>query len=199
MRSFGVLPAAGLSKRMGQPKLLMPWGTTTVIQHVVATWQASQVDAVVVVARADDETLLGLLNATGAHVVTPPTAPPEMKHSVQYGLEYVQQKFTPTASDRWLLSPADTPTISIAHINTSLASSHEDPQSRILIPVYNGRRGHPVVFPWTMAKEVFELADDEGVNAIVHRHEVKECPISDGGVLEDMDTPEQYRRLRGRS
>jgi molybdenum cofactor cytidylyltransferase len=184
---------------MGQPKLLMPWEATTVIQHVVSTWRASRVHAVVIVVRADDKPLLSLLSTIDVHVVTPPTAPPEMKHSVQCGLEYVQQQFTPDASDRWLLSPADTPTISIAHINAALASSQEDAKSGIVIPVYNGRRGHPVVFPWTMAKEVFELGDHEGVNAIVHRHEVKECPISDNGILEDLDTPEQYRRLRGTS
>ena len=71
MRSFGILPAAGLSVRMGEPKLLLPWGNSTIIEHVVATWQASQVDELVVVVRADDKALYNLLGKLDVHVVAP--------------------------------------------------------------------------------------------------------------------------------
>jgi molybdenum cofactor cytidylyltransferase len=184
---------------MGQPKLLMPWGTGLVIDHVLGVWQASQVDAIVVIARADDAELLSVLEGFDVHVVRPPCAPPEMKHSVQYGLEYLGHEFAPRDTDRWLLSPADTPMISTALIDAVLNAAGRDRQSRIVIPACDGRRGHPVAFPWTTAAQVFALRADQGVNAIVRRHAVLELPVDDAGILQDLDTPEQYRRLRGES
>jgi molybdenum cofactor cytidylyltransferase len=186
MRSFVILPAAGRSRRMGQPKLLMPWGQTTVIEHVLHAWQSSQVD---------DPRLLSICKSLDVHVVAPPTAPPQMKHSVQYGLEYIQQEFAPGADDRWLLCPADTPKISAVIIDQALAAARSDPSLRIVIPVYQGRRGHPVVFPWILAEQVFALGENEGVNAVVRRNSVLECFVEDDGILEDLDTPDQYNKL----
>ena len=60
-RSFAVVPAAGRSERMGAPKLLLPLGDSTVIEHVLAAWTASPVTRTVVVVRADDAELLGTL------------------------------------------------------------------------------------------------------------------------------------------
>lgn len=196
MRSFVILPAAGHSRRMGRPKLLMPWRQTTVIEHVLKAWQSSQVDSVVVVARRDDPDLLTICDSLDVHVVAPPTAPPEMKHSVQYGLDYIQQQFAPDVDDRWLLCPADTPNISAVIIDQALAVARSDQSASIVIPVCQGRRGHPVVFPWVLAKQVFELDENEGVNALVRRHTVLECFVEDDGILEDLDTPEQYDNLR---
>lgn len=57
MRAFAIVPAAGLSRRMGAPKLLLPWGSATVIEAVVARWRASPVERIVVVVRRDDQPL----------------------------------------------------------------------------------------------------------------------------------------------
>ena len=197
MRSYGILPAAGHSLRMGQPKLLLPWETSTLVEHVLRVWQSSRVDVVVVVARGDDRQLLDVLSHYEVHTVCPPSAPAEMKHSVQYGLQYLRDQFAPADEDRWLLSPADTPMITASHINLVLDTACADPRSRIVIPVCNGRRGHPVAFPWPMASQVLALGDDEGVNAVVRRHAVLECRVPDAGILQDVDCPDEYHRLRG--
>ena len=52
--SFAIIPAAGRSQRMGEPKLLLPWGQSTIIEHVLAVWCASRVEAVVMVVHPDD-------------------------------------------------------------------------------------------------------------------------------------------------
>jgi len=57
VRAFAIVPAAGLSRRMGAPKLLLPWGSATVIEAVVARWRASPVERIVVVVRRDDQPL----------------------------------------------------------------------------------------------------------------------------------------------
>ncbi len=71
MRSFAIVPAAGRSVRMGRPKLNLPWGESTVLEHVVQAWLASRVDRVIVVVRRDDERLDELCRSLGVEVCVP--------------------------------------------------------------------------------------------------------------------------------
>ncbi|MCA9206964.1 MAG: NTP transferase domain-containing protein, partial [Planctomycetales bacterium] len=104
MRSFAVVPAAGESRRMGRPKLLLPWGDSTVIQTVLAAWQASRVDRVLVVVRPDDAELAEVCRRAGATVVVPGESPPEMKRSIQLALHEIHHRHAPTDADAWLLA-----------------------------------------------------------------------------------------------
>jgi CTP:molybdopterin cytidylyltransferase MocA len=113
MQTFAVIPAAGRSLRMGQPKLLLPWRGSTVLENVLKTWSASRVGRVVLVVHPDDAEILRLGAAAGAHVVQPQTPPEEMKVSVQLALDYISH-FEPTETDAWLLAPADMPTLATA-------------------------------------------------------------------------------------
>jgi molybdenum cofactor cytidylyltransferase len=196
-RSFAIVPAAGRSVRMGRPKLLLPWRDTTLIQHVLSTWISSQVERVVVVVRPDDSELATVCRRAGVDVVLPTTAPPEMKVSVQYGLRHVEQTCNPRAEDVWLLAPADIPGLLTSNIDWLLAS-HAAHNLEILVPKHDNRRGHPVLFPWPLAREVQKLAENDGVNALLHRHPVREVHCPHAGVQEDVDTPDDYRRLRRR-
>ena len=69
---------------------------------------------------------------------------------------------------------------------------------RIWAPRCRGRRGHPVLFSWSLAHEVAQLAAGEGLNALVARHEVEDFESGSDSILEDLDTPEDYERLRAR-
>lgn len=197
IRSFAIVPAAGRSLRMGRPKLLLPWRRTTVIQHVLAAWTASRIERVVVIVHPEDDDLASLCRNSGVDVVVPARAPPEMKVSIEHGLRYVEQTYGPAANDVWLLAPADIPGIGTSTIDQLLAS-HQDRRPAIAVPTQNGRRGHPVLFPWPLAREVSELADDEGVNVLLRRHPVHEIACSEAGGLDDLDTPDDYRRLQNR-
>jgi molybdenum cofactor cytidylyltransferase len=195
IQSFAIIPAAGHSVRMGRPKLLMPWGEATVIEHVIAAWRASRVTRVVVVVRAGDAELIEKCRAAGAEVVTPDVPPPEMKVSVGHALTYVQSNFSPQPSDAWLLAPADMPRLSPQVVN-QLLNAHDADAPAILIPITLGRRGHPVLFPWPLAAEVNRLSADEGVNSLTARHVVREVACGDPTILDDLDTPHDYQRLR---
>jgi molybdenum cofactor cytidylyltransferase len=197
MRSFAVIPAAGRSRRMGQPKLLLPWENTTVIEHTLAAWRASRVDVVVVVVHPDDRELAKRCRHAGATVVVPPQPPPEMKDSVACALEYLRGQQSPQSEDVWLLAPADVPRLSAAIVDRLLdEQARTGNRTEILVPVHDGRRGHPVLFPWPLADEVARLAEQEGVNALLDRHAVREVDCGPAGVPGDLDTPDDYRRLR---
>jgi len=129
VRSFAIVPAAGRSRRMGQDKLLLPWGGSTVIESLLASWRTSDVDEVVVVMRQDQTELQALCR--DVTIVTPPVAPPEMKDSVLAALDHIREAFAPEERDVWLLSPADMPQFDPAVVNELLAA-HEPASPAII-------------------------------------------------------------------
>jgi len=193
-RFFAVVPAAGRSARMGEPKLLLPWGDSTMIEHVLAQWRAADVARVVIVVHPADARLAELCRGAGAVVVQPEVPPADMKASVRHALNWITEHEAPRAQDAWLLAPADMPLVTPAVIRAVIAA-HDKTAPRIIAPIAAGRRGHPVLFPWPLADEVAGLAENEGVSAIVQRHAVKELAWPNAQeVLTDIDTPEEYRK-----
>jgi molybdenum cofactor cytidylyltransferase len=198
-RIFAILPAAGKSRRMGQPKLLLPVGKTTVINRVVRTLMQANVDGVFVVVRPDDEPLHQAAQQAGATVIRPATPPADMRQSVQYALDYLAEHHHPQENDGWLLIPADHPSLELDVLETLLHNSPPSPQA-ITIPTYEGRRGHPTLFPWRLAAEVPQLPPDQGLNRLVRAHaeNVREIPVSAQSILWDLDTPQDYQQLLAR-
>jgi molybdenum cofactor cytidylyltransferase len=78
-----------------------------------------------------------------------------------------------------------------------MAAASERP-GRIIVPCHQGRRGHPVLLPWSLAGEVAALGVGEGVNAILARHDVVEIACGPEAVAADIDTPADFRRLQDR-
>src|SRR5262245_53086040 len=202
-RYFAVIPAAGHSSRMGQPKLLMPLDGQAVVVHTLAAWRISTVDRVAVVIRPDDVALADVVRAAGASrvdLVIPPLAPPDMKASIQAALRHIDQNHSPAECDAFLVAPADMPRLSPAIIDRIIARHLAAGDKTVLTPTLQGKRGHPVLFPWPLASEVFSLEPAEGLDAIVRRHAPVTVPCEDlVGESEypfaDIDTPEDYREM----
>jgi len=181
--------------RMGEPKLLLPLGEATLIEHVLGQWLGGGASHVVIVVHPADAELAAICRRAGAQTVVPDTPPAEMKVSVAHGLAAVAARFAPSSQDAWLLAPADMPRLSRALIDACIAR-HDPASPRIVVPVYGGRRGHPVLFPWALADEVPKLSANEGLNALLQRHPPLEMSWPDDSALADIDSPEDYRRLR---
>ena len=197
-RSFAVVPAAGESLRMGQPKLLLPWGESTIIETVLHAWRTAGVRATVVVVPPDDRELADLCWNAGAEVVIPQQQPAEMKQSIQLALRHVARHLRPRDSDAWLVAPADMPRVS-PDIARRLLDHHRPDEPKVLLPTLNGRRGHPTLFPWPLAARVEELGPDEGLNALVEREWVGEVACDDiagPDAFSDIDTPDDYEQSR---
>jgi len=180
---------------MGRDKLMMPWGQTTVLGALLAAWRSSHVDEVIVVTRADLAQVIATCESAGVSIVVPDQPPPEMKDSVRAALGYARAHFAPSDRDAWLLAPADMPLLNSAITNRVLAV-HTPESPRIVVPVQAGKRGHPVLFPWPLAVEIDSLGADEGVNALLKNHSVLEIECDDDRIHSDLDTPEDYERLR---
>lgn len=193
-RTFAIVCAAGKSARMGTHKLLLSWQQEPIIAHVLRAWVGSRVTRAVVVVRPDDAELIDQCRRFNVDLVFNQRAGADMKTSVQAGLEWLAATYEPSASDAWILAPADVVRLNSATIDRILAA-HDPLAPSIVVPVAGGKRGHPVLLPWSCAAEVHGLGAAEGVNAILSRHDVRELDCHDPAVLDDLDTREDYERL----
>lgn len=184
---------------MGAAKLLLPYRESTLIEQTLAAWKQSAMDAIVVVVRPGDAKLAETCRQAGAEVVVPPQPPPQMRDSVQQALIHLERNYAPREEDVWLLAPADMPNLSPAVVARLLAS-HRPSEPAILVPTLGGQRGHPVLFPWSAAAEIHALPATKGINVLTQDSGVREVSCDRAGLemsaFEDVDTPEEYRRLK---
>lgn len=205
MPVFAVVPAAGLSRRMGEPKLTMTLAGRPVIEHLLAALDQPGIDAIVVVFReADDALSVAIRNCPELQhaeliPVQAETDPPDMRASVEIGLSAINKRFSPGDDSAWLLIPADHPVLDGGVVHEVLkARSRSD--ADVLVPTHDGERGHPTIFGWPLADRVSQIPTDCGLNWLV-RHEsvsVDEIEVATDSVLLDLDTPEDFRKLEQR-
>ena len=191
-----MIPAAGHSRRMGQPKLLLPVGPSTVIGRVITALQSSGIHSTAVVVRASDTGLRDALQTFGLDPVVPSTDPADMRASIEHGLRWIEQTQQPTENDAWLLLPADHPILDATLIQR-VCDTWRSTRADVLIPTHQGRRGHPLIARWPTVAAVRALPADVGVNHWLRDPltRVTEWPIDDPRILCDLDVPADYTRL----
>ncbi|KPK43171.1 MAG: hypothetical protein AMJ65_06585 [Phycisphaerae bacterium SG8_4] len=185
-----VVLAAGLSRRMGTQKLLLPFAGKTVVAHIVDQIIASTVDDVHVVVGHEGGQVSRELSDRPVSVVTNPDYKSGMLSSVRCGLTALGQQCRAV-----LVVLGDQPSITSKLIDQML-ESFTTTEKQILVPFYNGRRGHPVLFSAGYRDEILTHYDDVGLRGLLHAHpdEVFELRVPSSAVLLDMDCPEDYRR-----
>ncbi len=192
-RLFALIPAAGRSRRMGSPKLLLPWDGKTVIEQLLIALCRPEIVAVYVVVRPDDVELQSALNRTAAIIVIPDHEPSDMRDSVELGLRAIRKRFNPVDNDGWLLIPADHPLVE-PEVLDGLLRRWSIGDCQALIPKFGDRRGHPTLLRWSLAAQVEQLPCDVGINHLLRSSPdlVTEWPTDRESVLADLDTPEDY-------
>lgn len=177
-----------------QHKLLLPWNGATVIDRVLRAWTQSLVTRVVVIVRKDDIALQDACRVLPQiELLLPQNDPEDMKRSIQLGLRQIATICKPQHADRWMVAPADLPTLSSGLINKVINAGRET--ESVVVPRFNGRRGHPVSFPWSLAPAVSKLSEDQGINSLVADHPVDWLDLPGDERPDDIDTPADYRRL----
>jgi molybdenum cofactor cytidylyltransferase len=185
-----IVLAAGRSRRMGAPKLVLPFAGSTVVARVVDAMLGAPVDAVVVVIRPGDTRVRGALVARCVVFVENPEPEGDMLSSVRCGLRAL-----PSAAEAVLVSPGDQPSLKPGLIREMLLAFRANDRG-ILVPVHRGRRGHPLVFAARFREELLTSHDGTGLRGLLQTHpaDVLEWPTPDAVVLEDLDTPDDYRK-----
>jgi molybdenum cofactor cytidylyltransferase len=191
-----IVPAAGSSRRMGRPKLLLPFGRATVVEAVLATLRDAGVARTVVVIAAGDGALRSLARGAGAEVAVNHHPERGMLSSVVAGIEALGGAATlASAGDALLVTPADLPTLRPATVERLIASL-EAGGAPLAVPTYLGKRGHPLALAAELLPEIAALDPGVGLRQLLDRHPVLELPVDDPGVVADVDTPAEYERLR---
>jgi len=183
-----IVLAGGKSERMGRPKALLPFRGTTFLQHILDVISQSKVQqTVVVVGRHRDE-------------IEPHVQPPSR---VVFNADYEQGMITSLQSGIRELPPettgalmflVDHPVVDVETVNALIQHFASD---RIVLPVFEGRRGHPVLFAAGVLQEIVALSPSEGANIVVRKDpgRIVQVSVKSPGVLIDIDTPEDYQNL----
>jgi molybdenum cofactor cytidylyltransferase len=193
-----LVPAAGRSSRMGQSKLMMTLDGAPLLHRVVTALSRGGADRVVVVVppadTPDGPPIAAEARRAGADVVIPDTRPADMRMSVELGLARLETDPLPRFV---LLAPADAPGIAAELVARLVEIARERPGS-IVVPFHDGRRGHPLVLPWSLAVQIPTLPAGVGVNALVARHadSVVEWLSASSDILVDLDTPEDWHQWK---
>src|SRR5262249_8820866 len=108
---FAVIPAAGKSTRLGRPKLMLPVAGKTVLEHVITALRNGGVKHILVVVGPHVPQLQPVAKTAGAHVLLLGQETPDMRATVERGLQWLKEHFRPNTTDSWLLAPADHPTL----------------------------------------------------------------------------------------
>jgi molybdenum cofactor cytidylyltransferase len=194
--AVAIVPAAGASRRMGRPKLLLSFGEGTVVGGVVAALRGGGAGEVVLVAAPDDEALAAWVRGEGLRLAVNPHPEEGMLSSIRAGLAAVGGTAWLAAAARAILvTPADLPRLSPETVRAVLAALAAGVP--LAVPVVAGRRGHPLGIAPRLLAEIDRLDLATGLRQLLDRHsaELREIPVDDPGCLHDVDTPADYARL----
>jgi molybdenum cofactor cytidylyltransferase len=192
-----LLPAAGKSARMGRSKLALPLGTSTVLERLVRTLRGSGIHSVFVVVAPDDDRLAQLASRAGAAVLRLPEPTGNMCDTVRFGLQRLLEDGLASKADSWLLIPADHPALTGASLSVLLEVHKRERDHEIIIPTFEGKRGHPAILPFSILQDIEQLGEGEGINQLLRRLADRTLlvPVADPAILWDLDTEEDYAKL----
>lgn len=191
-----ILLGAGASSRMGQPKLLLPWGNTSVIGHLVQQWRTLGADQIVIVCRAEDAELhteLDRLRFPLLDRIVNPKPERGMFSSIQCAACWPGWQETLGA---WAVVLGDQP-----HLRTEMLRHLLDFQRQhadaICQPAFDGRARHPVVLPERALGALRESGADTFRDFLQGTSFGRfEYAVDDAGLSLDLDRPEHYQTAK---
>lgn len=186
----GILLAAGLSTRMGEPKQLLPFGESTIVETVVDSMLRAKFYEVIVVVGHRAEEIQTQLGTRPIKTVFNPDYCDGMLTSAQTGIRTLE------ASDAFALMLVDQPFITTALID-QVVNAYVQTEKGIALPSYNYKRGHPVIFDQKYASDILALtAESDGVRTLFKAFgdDIHYVTVDTDAVLRDIDYREDYER-----
>lgn len=182
--------AAGASRRFGTQKLVAPLNGKPVVRWTVERVLASRVTDVVVVLGHEGDAVRSALLGLSARTVVNDRFRSGMSASIAAGLAALAPA-TPGA----LIVLGDQPGVS-PRVLDDLIAAHESSAESIIVPVYRGTRGNPVLFPASLFADVMATTGDTGARDVVLRHadRVRELEL-DLPMPPDIDTAADLPRF----
>jgi molybdenum cofactor cytidylyltransferase len=187
-RVIGIVLAAGESRRMGRLKALLPFGEKTVIEQVLQPLLQAELAAVVVVLGYRAADIAAVIQQLPVQILHNPEYQHGMTTSVQVALRHI----TPVP-DAYLLALVDQPQLSQEILQRLLATC-ECTSKGIIIPTYQGKRGHPIVIAARYRQDILALGTQQGLHVVTRAHpeDTLTMPVDTDDILRDMDYQTDY-------
>jgi molybdenum cofactor cytidylyltransferase len=191
-----VLLGAGASSRMGRPKLLLPWGTSSVLEHILSVWRGLHIARIAVVCAAGDDQIdreLDRIAFPANNRIRNPLPSRGMFSSIQCASAWDGWD---GGLSHWAIVLGDQPHLKPEFLRLMLefTTAHAN---RVCQPTYRGRPRHPVYLPRDMFKQ---LAHSTSANLKEFlRAQLAQpayCEVDDPALDLDLDEPEDYARAR---
>lgn len=192
-----VIMAAGLSTRMGQPKILMPWGDKpTMIEHIIQQLHAARLDAINVVVGHEARQVKDAIAPYGVNAVYNRSFKSgEMLSSLKVGLRALPDHIAAA-----MLVLGDQPQLQ-PKVLYQLLNTYAENTDQIIVPSYQMRRGHPIIIGRRHWGDIFNLPRNESPRTFMNAHadHIRYVNVDSDSILRDVDTPQDYAQERWRA
>jgi molybdenum cofactor cytidylyltransferase len=188
-----ILLAAGQSKRMGELKQLMPFGQSTIVEQAVDNLLGSAVDEVIVVVGYRAEDVVKAVAAKPIKLVINPDYAQGMSTSIIAGLNLVHSGVRGV-----MLALGDQPLVDSQTISRLIDEFYNHDKG-IVVPTYQGRRGHPIIFAIKYKEKLLKLGGDVGGRKIIKDNpdDVLDVAVDSESVVADFNTTDDYQAYVG--
>lgn len=191
-----VILAAGFSRRVGRPKPLLPLGGGTCLDLVIEACRCGGAAPIHLVTGHRAALIESAARNSGVVLVRNPAYPEGQLSSLQAGLRSLPMDLAAV-----LAFPVDYPLVTADVPRRLIRAFRDAPNYGLLfIPTFNGVRGHPFLFDASLVTEYLALGPDRIGRDVVSADpsRVREVPVPEQGILFDLDTPDDYVRMRRR-
>jgi molybdenum cofactor cytidylyltransferase len=188
-----IILAAGQSKRMGRPKMLLPWGELTVIERVLVTFlHAGIEDIVVVTGGARQQVENAIDNYPVRKIHNSEYERGEMLSSLQCGLREMPDQVHAT-----LIGLGDQPQVQEESVRL-ICESYQESKAGLVVPSFQRKRGHPWLVSRFLWNKVLVLKPPETLRDFLNQYadHIHYVNVESPSVLADLDTPEDYQNSR---
>ncbi len=186
-----VILSGGASRRMGSPKALLPYQGRPFLEHLLDVARHPHIVVRRVVLGQDAEAISSQVSLTKDEIVINPDWERGQLSSIQAAIRSL-----PPNTDGLLLCPVDHPLISAALVG-DLIEAFEKNHPAIVLPTFEGRRGHPVIFAARLYEELLSAPEDKGARAVVWAHagEISEVTTNEEGCVLNLNDPEAFLKI----
>lgn len=205
-----IILAAGQSKRMGQPKMLLPWGNGTVLTHVLSVFREADVEDILVVTGGAREQVDELVaNLRVRTVFNEAFQTGEMLSSIQCGIRALappplsQSPLGTLRGERGaaavLIGLGDQPQVQTGSVR-NVCEAFLETKSNLIVPSYRMRRGHPWLIAHPLWDELLRMTPPQSPRDFLNAHaaDIHYVNVDDPNILADLDTPEEYRKWQAK-
>jgi len=186
-----VILSGGASSRMGSPKALVSYQGRPFLEHLLDVTKHPAIGVRRVVLGPDAEAISKGISLAPDEIV--------INHDWEQGqLSSIHAaiRSLPPNTDGLLLCPVDHPLVSAVLIG-SLIDAFRATRAPVVVPLYEARRGHPVIFSAAVYDELLNAPVDQGARAVVwaHKNEIQEVPTTEVGCVLNLNDPDALSKL----